>query len=71
MGSTSEVKSGGIGKSDFTELADIAEVLRPERAIMFLPHENVSADVLKWTDEIQHRLAPKSIKAQIYALPSF
>jgi hypothetical protein len=66
-----EVKGGGIAQSDFVELAEIAEALRPQRAIIFLPHENVSADVVKWTQETQNRLSPKGIKAQIFALPTF
>ena len=66
-----EVKGGKIVQNDFTELAEIAEVLRPQRAIIFLPHENVSPDVLKWTKETQTLLSPKGIRAQIFALPTF
>jgi peptidase E len=52
-------------------LSEIAEVLRPQRAIMFLPHENVSSNVLEWMREAQNRLSRNGIKAQIYALPTF
>jgi len=66
-----EVKGGSIAAGDFVQLADIAEVLRPQRAIMFLPHENISSDVLNWSADARNRLSPKGIKAQIYALPTF
>lgn len=68
-----EVKGGerGITQADFAELAEIAKVIRPQRAIIFLPHENVSKDVVKWLGETERELLPHGIKAQIYALPSF
>jgi len=66
-----EVKGGDIAQKDFVELSEIAEVLRPQRAIMFLPHENVSSNVLEWMREAQNRLSRNGIKAQIYALPTF
>ncbi len=64
-----EVKGGerGITQNDFSELAEI----RPQRAIIFLPHENISSDVVKWLGETAGELLPLGIKAQIYALPSF
>ena len=68
-----EVKGGerNITQKDFNELAEIAEALRAQRTIMFLPHENVSIDVMNWLKEMVKRLSPQGIKAQIYALPSF
>jgi hypothetical protein len=66
-----EVKGGSIAQSDFIELAEIAEVLRPQRAIIFLPHENISSDVLKWRAEAHSRLSLNGIRAEIYDLPTF
>jgi hypothetical protein len=68
-----EVKGGdrGVTLDDFNELAVIAEGLRAQRAIMFLPHENVTADVMTWLEITKGRLSPQGIKAQIYALPTF
>jgi hypothetical protein len=66
-----EVKGGNVTQSDFAELAEIAEVLRPQKAIIFLPLEKISDHVMKWNSESQARLSPKGIKAQIFALPTF
>jgi hypothetical protein len=68
-----EVKEGQRKgtKADFDELAEIAEALRPERAIMFLLLDNVPADAEKLLEETRQRLSPKGIKAQIFHLPAF
>lgn len=66
-----EVKGGNVTRDDFFELAEIAEVLRPQRAIMFLPKENVTQEVVGWGEEAKRHLAPRGIKAEISALPVF
>src|SRR5665213_544310 len=69
-----EVKGGERGdvtEEDFDKLAETAEVLRAQRAIMFLPHNRISPDILNWLGKIRQRLLPQGIKAQIYALPTF
>ena len=66
-----EVKEGDITKNDFDELADIAEALRPQRAIMFLSHENVTPGNMQLLEATRQRLSPQGIEAQIFALPTF
>jgi L-ascorbate metabolism protein UlaG (beta-lactamase superfamily) len=68
-----EVKGGerSVTKQDFDELVEIAEALRAQRAIMFLPHENVTADTIRWLQEAKARQSPIEVQAQIYALPTF
>jgi hypothetical protein len=61
-------------RTAFIDLADTAEVLLPDRAIMFLPLEHASKqwDELKqWLAEIRDRLAQKDISAEIYTLPQY
>jgi hypothetical protein len=69
-----EVKEGYVQKSAFLDLADTAEVLLPDRAIMFLPLEHASKqsrELKEWLDEIGNRLAPKGISAEIFTLPEY
>ena len=66
-----EVKEGDITKNDFDELADIAEALRPQRAIMFLSHENIAAGTMQMLEATRQRLSPRGITVQIFALPAF
>jgi hypothetical protein len=67
-----EVKEGQrkITKADFDELAEIAETLRPDRAIMFLLADNVPAEAENLLEQTRQRLSPKGIKAQIFQLPA-
>jgi putative transposase len=69
-----EVKEGFVQKEAFDELAEVAEALRPQRAIIFLPLEYASkqpTDLAKWLKEIQTRLAPRGISAEIFTLPEY
>jgi len=69
-----EVKDGFVQKSDFDKLAEVAEVLRPQRAIIFLPAEIASKqtdEVKSWLNEQHSRLNPNGIKAEIFTLPMF
>jgi hypothetical protein len=68
-----EVKDGerDVTKTDFDELAEIAEALRPQRAILFLPAERVAKNTVKMLHEVRNRLSPQGIEAQIFALPTF
>jgi hypothetical protein len=67
-----EVKGGerNVVKQDFEELAEIVEALRAQRAIMFLPQENITADTVAWLQDTKARLLPLGAKAEIYALPT-
>jgi hypothetical protein len=69
-----EVTEGFVQKSDFDKLAEVAEVLRPQRAIIFLPAEIASkqTDELKsWLNQQHSRLNPNGIRAEIFTLPMF
>ncbi|OHE79195.1 MAG: hypothetical protein A2107_02220 [Verrucomicrobia bacterium GWF2_62_7] len=66
-----EVKEGRFSEADFDELAEIAEVLRPQRAVMFIPHDKNNAQVESWRQKMQTRLSPHGIKAELYTLPIF
>jgi len=66
-----EVKEGDVTKHDFEELAEIAEALQPQRAIMFLPLEKVGPNVIKWVEETHRRLLPRGTAAQLFTLPTF
>lgn len=69
-----EVKEGFAQKTAFDKLAEVAEALRPQRAIIFLPVENATkqwAEINGWLKELQARLGPQGIKAEIFTLPAF
>jgi hypothetical protein len=69
-----EVKEGYVQKIAFDELAEIAEVLLPQRAIIFLPFEHAKkqwAELNEWLRETQARLAPKNISFEIFTLPEY
>ena len=69
-----EVKEGYVQKTAFADLAEVAEVLLPDRAIMFLPLEHATKqwdELKKWLAEIRDRLAPKGISAEIFTLPEY
>ena len=68
-----EVKEGQrkLTKADFDELAEIAEALRPDRAIMFIAADSIPADTEQLLEQSRQRLSPKGIKAQIFHLPAF
>jgi hypothetical protein len=69
-----EVKEGYVQRDAFEGLASLAEVLLPQRAIMFLPleHAGKQADELNsWLAEISTRLSPKGVSAEIFTLPEY
>jgi hypothetical protein len=66
-----EVKEGGFPKKDFEKLGDVAEVIQPDRAAMFISLEQWNANVEAWKDEMKRRLEPRGIVGELYALPSF
>lgn len=69
-----EVKEGLVQKATFDELAEIAEALKPNRAIIFLPSDKASkqqAELQNWLAEMQRRLQPAGVTAEIFILPEF
>jgi hypothetical protein len=69
-----EVKEGFVQKKDFEELAEIAEALMPQRAIMFLPLDRATKQAQElhdWRKEMDARLEPKGISSELFTLPEF
>jgi hypothetical protein len=69
-----EVKEGFVRKRAFEELAEVAEVLLPQRAIIFLSYDRAKKqwkDLNDWLTETRSRLDPKGISAEIFALPEY
>lgn len=69
-----ELKEGFVQKRAFDDLAEVAEALLPQRAIIFLPFDHAQqqwAELSVWLSETRSRLAPKDISAEIFTLPEF
>ena len=68
-----EVKEGErpVSKRDFDDLSTIAETLRPQKVVLFLPPANVTKDSINFLKATQERLMPMGIKAEMFALPTF
>jgi hypothetical protein len=69
-----EVKEGFVQKTAFDELADVAEVLLPQRAIIFLPLEHAKKqwdELNKYLAETRARLGPKGVSAEVFTLPEW
>lgn len=69
-----EVKEGQISDADFIKLAEIAEELRPQRAILFLPlekYEKQVAELPAMLSKAKVRLEPQGISVEIYPLPTW
>jgi len=65
-----EVKDGSFDKRELERFADAAELIRPERAAVFIPFDRFDARVQQWLNELQSRLAPAGIRAELHQLPS-
>jgi hypothetical protein len=66
-----EVKERQFSKKDFEKLADVAEVLEPDRAAMFISLEQWDTTAEAWRQEMKNRLLPLGIIGELYALPNF
>jgi len=69
-----EAKEGFVQKSDFDNLAEIAEVLRPDRAILFLPFEHASkqrAELDRWFADTRARFDAAAVSFELFTLPAF
>jgi hypothetical protein len=66
-----EVKEGDFSKKDFEKLAEVAEVIRPDRAAMFIKLDRLNSNVEVWKDEMKGRLQPHGIVGELHALPNF
>ena len=66
-----EVKERQFSKRDFEKLADVAEVLEPDRAAMFISLEHWDTTVEIWREEMKNKLLARGIIGELYALPNF
>jgi|GEM_PF-5280630 len=64
-----EVKDGDFDESDFERLAQIAELLRPDRAAIFVPHA-YHQKAAGWFETFRIRLNRFGVEAELHALPA-
>ena len=63
-----EVKDGDVEQADFEKLAAIAQVLRPDRAAMFVPKQ---AKCGAWYKTFRDQLAPFGVRGELFQLPTY
>jgi hypothetical protein len=66
-----EVKDGAFDQKEFERFADAAELVRPDRAAIFIPHDHLDAKAEGWFSKLHKRLSACGIAVEIYQLPSF
>jgi hypothetical protein len=69
-----EVNEGYVQENEFDKLAEIAEVLLPQRAIMFLPLDRAKQqweELKKWATDKRAALGPKGVSVEIFTLPEY
>jgi hypothetical protein len=67
-----EVKEGYVQKKTLEELEEIALVLKPDRAVIFVPLEHASqqgVELQGWVRDARERLRPLGISFEVFALP--
>ena len=65
-----EVKDGAFDKQDLDRFADAAEIIKPDRAAIFIPQERFDTKAQQLFSALQSRLAVAGIRAEIYQLPA-
>jgi hypothetical protein len=65
-----EVKDGAFDKHELERFAEAAELVRPNRAAVFVPFDRLDKKAQRWFSELDARLAQAGIKAEIHQLPS-
>ena len=66
-----EVKGGEIAKGDFTRFAEMAKVVRPDRASIFVDLDRLDQNVRSWFEEMKAELAQVGIRAGLHGLALF
>lgn len=66
-----EVKTGDLHVADFNEFGELAQVLRPDRAAMFVSEEHVQPKVKEWFNEFRARLAAFGVRGELFVLPRY
>ena len=69
-----EVKDGPVGRKAFDDLSEVAEAIRPQRAIIFLPLNSAAeqqTDLQNWSRELQSKVASFGTRAEVFTLPAY
>ncbi len=66
-----EVKDGAFDKHELDRFADVAEVIQPDRAAIFVPQDRFDKKAQQWFSELRSRLATAGIRAEVHQLPAF
>jgi hypothetical protein len=69
-----EVKDGPVGRKAFEDLSEVAEAIRPQRAIIFLPLSSAAeqqTDLQNWSRELQSKVASFGTRAEVFTLPAY
>jgi hypothetical protein len=66
-----EVKSGRVTASDVQRFGDVAEIIRPDRAALYVELDQIDASVQALVQQLQTRPNPLGVQAYLHALPIF
>lgn len=66
-----EVKSGRVTANDVQRFGDVAEVIRPDRAALYVEFDQIDGSVEVLVQQLQRRLSPLGVQAYLHALPIF
>jgi hypothetical protein len=69
-----QVKDCELKREDFHDFVKIVEVLRPDRAAIFVSEEYYTPNkdkVDRWRDEFRQQLAPFGVRGELHCLPSY
>jgi hypothetical protein len=64
-----EVKSGKVSATDVRRFGDVAEVIRPDRAALYVEYDQIDHSVLALAQQLRTRLNPFGVQAYLHALP--
>jgi hypothetical protein len=66
-----EVKEGDLHAADFEEFAATAQILRPDRAAMFVNKQYFVPKVNEWSNQFRAQLAGFGIQGELFVLPTY
>lgn len=65
-----EVKDGSFDERELDRFADIAEIIQPERAAIFVSQDRFDAKAKQWFSELKSRLATAGVRVEVHQLPA-
>jgi len=65
-----EVKDGAFDKYELDRFADAAEVIKPDRAAIFIPQDRFGTKAQQWFSELHSRLETAGVQAEVHQLPA-